>query len=100
MRADFWISQTKNPPLPLLASAISERIFRIFSAELALPAGMLEVHGIMIAHFADFFRWKRPAFIKKGDVKICLHSKTMGEMGNSLKKVPVKIAVLVSQRMP
>jgi hypothetical protein len=58
---------------------------------------MLEMHGIMITHFADSFGKKWPAFIKEGDIKICLHSKTVGKMGNDLEKVPAKIAVLVSQ---
>jgi hypothetical protein len=99
MGANLGISQTKHTPLPLLATAISEGIFRIFSTECALPAAMLEMHGIMVTLFADSFWRKWPSLIKEGDIKICLHSKTMGEMGNNLKKVPAKIAVLISQWM-
>jgi hypothetical protein len=96
MGTDFRICQTEYTPLPLLTTAISEGIFRAFSAECALPAGMLEMHGIMVTLFADSFWRKWPSLIKEGDIKICLHSKTMGEMVNNLKKVPAKIAVLVS----
>jgi hypothetical protein len=60
---------------------------------------MLEMHGIVVTHFADSLGKKWPAFIKEGDIKICLHSKTVAEIGNSLRKVPAKIAVLVSQWM-
>jgi hypothetical protein len=61
---------------------------------------MLEMHGIVVTHFADSLGKKWPAFIKEGDIKICFHSKTVGEMRNNLKKVQAKIAVLVSQWMP
>jgi hypothetical protein len=86
--------------LSLLTTAISEGIFRVFSAESALPAGMLEMHGIVVTHFADSLGKKWPPFIKEGDIKIGLHSKTVGQLGNNLKKVQAKIAVLVSQWMP
>jgi hypothetical protein len=55
MGTHFRMSQTEHSPLPLLATAISEGTFRVFSAEFALPAGMLEMHGIMVTHFADSF---------------------------------------------
>jgi hypothetical protein len=96
MGSDLWISQTKHTPLPLLSTAIHNSILWVLTAKTSLPAYMLEMHVIVVTESADSFLSKWPPLIKEGDIKICLHSKTMGEMGNNLKKVPAKIAVLVS----
>jgi hypothetical protein len=53
MAAHFRVCQTEHTPLPQLTTAISDGIFRIFSAEFALPTGMLKMHGIMVANLAD-----------------------------------------------